>query len=52
MSVEIDFGAGPSVTQQSPVGAELRGLGLVGHEVGSDLCIHRKTRRRPESGIF
>jgi hypothetical protein len=28
MSVEINFGAGPSVTKHSPVPAEVRGLGM------------------------
>jgi hypothetical protein len=35
MSVEIHFGAGPSVTKHAPVQAEVRGLGAVGNEVGS-----------------
>jgi hypothetical protein len=41
MSVEIHFGAGPSFMKHLPVRAEVRGLGAVGNEVGSDLCVHR-----------
>jgi hypothetical protein len=40
MSVEIDFGAGQSVTKTLPIRAELRGLGTVGNEVSSGLCVH------------
>jgi hypothetical protein len=46
MSVEIHFGAGPSVTKQSPMRGEVRGLGVGGNEVGSDLCVHRSPGRR------
>jgi hypothetical protein len=43
MSVEIHFGADPSVTKHSPNTSRSQGFPgePVGHEVGSDLCIHR-----------
>jgi hypothetical protein len=49
MSVEIDFGAGQSVTQHSPVRA-VRGVGAVGNEVSADLCVYRSSPRERDLG--